>query len=85
MIVAKGHVDKAMVGKGGHGRDSCRLLSASLRAAGHEKACIFAPEVTLRPLFAGLVPESPPLGREVAVSSGNTKKESVVSFQVSGV
>ena len=74
-----------MVGKGGHGGEGSRLLSASLRATRDEQACVFTPEVALGPLFAGLVPESPPLSREVAVASGNTEEEGIVFFQIGGV
>ena len=84
-LVAERHVDYAMMGERGHGCHCGGLLSASLGGGANEEASVLAPEATGLPLLASVVPEGPPLGREVAVASGNAHKEGIVLLEDGGV
>lgn len=56
-----------------------------MSAGRHKETGVFAPETTGLPLLAGVVPEGPPLGREVAVAGGDTHKEGIVLLEDGGV
>jgi len=84
-LVAERNVDDAVVGKGAHGSERSALLSTALGAGRHKQASVLAPEATSLPLLAGVVPEGPPLGGEVAVAGGDTHKEGIVLLKDGGV
>lgn len=68
--------------------DTIGIISSSvpaLSAGRHKEAGVFAPEATGLPLLAGVVPEGPPLGREVSVAGGDTHEESIVLLEDRGV
>lgn len=62
-----------------------RLLTTTGGARGDEKSSIFAPVCASAPLLSGGIPEGLPLGREVAITSGNTEKEGIVFLEGSGI
>lgn len=80
-LVAERDVNNAVVGECAHGGDSSALLSTTLGSGADEQAGVLAPVATSLPLTAGLVPESPPLGGEVAVAGRDTEKEGVVLLE----
>ena len=82
--VTQRYIDYAMMGKGTHCRDGSALLSSSLRSGGNEQATVFTPVPTREPHLAGRIPEGFPLGGEVAVTSRNTHKESIVFLELFG-
>lgn len=84
-LVAQRHVDDAVVSQGAHGRDGRALLPAALRRRADEQARVLAPEAARLPLLARVVPEGPPLRREVAVARGDSHQEGVVLLQGRGV
>lgn len=66
-----------MVGKGAHGSKAGALLATTLGAGGNEETGVLAPEASLLPLLASLVPEGLELGGEVAVTCGDTEEDTV--------
>lgn len=84
-LVAQWHVNDTVVSKSAHGSKSSALLSTSLGTSRHEKARVLAPEAAGLPLLAGVIPEGPPLRREVAVAGGNAHKEGIVLLEDRGV
>ena len=80
-LVAERHVDDAVVGEGAHGRDSGALLSTALGRGADEQTCVLAPEAAGLPLLASVVPEGPPLGREVTVAGRDAHQEGVVLLE----
>ena len=58
------------------------LLSSSLRGGADEDTNIFAVKAAGLPLLASLVPESFPLGGEVAVTGWNAKEEGVIFLEL---
>lgn len=78
VLVAKGHIDDAHMGQGGHGGDGSALLSASRRSRRHKETSILAVEATRCPLFTASIPECLPLCREVAISRGDAEEEGIV-------
>ena len=84
-LVAERHVDDSVVSEGAHGGDGGALLSTALSGSADEEASVLAPEAAGLPLLAGVVPEGPPLGGEVAVAGGNAHEEGVVLLEGRGV
>lgn len=85
LVEAEGHVDDAVVGQGGHGRDGGGLLAAALGGGADEEAGELAVVAAGGPLLAGLVPEGLPLGGEVAEAGGDPDQEGVVLGEGGGV
>lgn len=81
VLVAKGHVDDAVVGECGQGRQGGGLLAAAQAARADEEAGHLAVVAARLPLAARLVPEGLPLRREVAVPRGDADEEAVVPGQ----
>lgn len=77
-LVAKRNIDDAVVSESAHGSNSSAFLSSSLSPGAHENSCILAPISATLPLLTSAVPESSPLGWEVAVTSRNPHEESIV-------
>lgn len=77
-LVAKRNIDDAVVGEGAHGSKSSAFLSSPLSPGAHKNSSILAPISTTLPLLPGAVPESSPLGWEVAVTSRNPNEESII-------
>jgi hypothetical protein len=65
-LVSKGNVDETVVHERAHASNSSGLLSAAEGTGGDENTGVLAPEATLLPLLAGLVPEGLELCGEVA-------------------
>jgi hypothetical protein len=84
-LVAERHVDDAVVSKSAHGSNSSALLSTALGRGADEQTRVLAPEAAGLPLLAGVVPEGPPLGGEVAVAGGDAHQEGVVLLEGRGV
>jgi hypothetical protein len=84
-LVAERHVDDSVVGESAHGGHSSALLSTALGRGADEEAGVLAPEAAGLPLLAGVVPEGPPLGGEVAVAGGDAHQEGVVLLEGRGV
>lgn len=80
-LVAERHVDHAVVGQRGHGRKHGALLTTAHGGSGDEDTSVLAPVRTRLPLAAGLVPESLPLRREVAVARRDTEEVGIVLLQ----
>ena len=80
--ITQGYIDDAMVGKCTHCRDGSALLPAPLRSRGNEQTTVFTPVTTSEPHLASGIPECFPLGGEIAVTSGNTHKESIVFLEL---
>jgi hypothetical protein len=57
LAITERHIDDAVVGQGGHGREGGRLLAATGGACRDEDAGQLSPEATSSPLLASLVPE----------------------------
>lgn len=83
-LVAKRDIDHAVVSKRAHGGDAGRLLTSTEGSGGDEKASVLAPEATLLPLAAGAIEECLPLGREIAVASGDPEENTVVLCKLLG-
>lgn len=79
--VAERHIDDAVVGEGAHGRNGSRLLATAETSSGDEETGRLAVETAGGPEPTGLVPEGPPLGREVAVSGGDAEEEAIVLLE----
>lgn len=84
-LVSERDVDETVVHKRAHAGDSGSLLAATEGTSRNEDTGVFAPERTLLPLLAGLVPEGLELCGEVAVAGGNTEEDSVEFFENGGV
>jgi hypothetical protein len=84
-LVAERHVDDSVVGERAHGGDGGALLATALGRGADEQARVLAPEAAGLPLLAGVVPEGPPLGGEVAVAGGDAHQEGVVLLEGRGV
>lgn len=82
--VTQRHVDHAVVREGAHGRQRRALLPAALRGRRDEEADVLAVEAARLPLLARLVPEGPPLGREVAEAGRDAEEEGVVFLELVG-
>ena len=73
-----------MVRKSAHSRQRRALLPSSLGGRADEDTDILAVISASLPLLAGLVPESLPLGREVAVTGRDAEEEGVVLGELVG-
>lgn len=82
--VTQRHVDHSVVGESAHGRQRRALLSATLGGRRDEEADVLAVESASLPLLAGLVPEGPPLGGEVAEAGWDTKEKGIVFLELIG-
>ncbi len=79
--VTQWYIDDAMMGKGTHCRNGSAFLSSTLRSGGNEQTTVFTPITTSEPHLASGIPEGFPLGGEIAVTSWNTHKESIVFLE----
>ena len=70
-----------MMGQSAHSRKGSALLSTAHAAGRHEQAGVLAVKAAGLPLLPGAVPESLPLGGEVAVPRWDAEEEGVVTFQ----
>lgn len=77
-LVPKRHVDQAVVSQRAQACNRRALLATAKRSGRDEQPRILAPVGTRLPLAASLIPESLPLGWEVAITGGDTKEEPVV-------
>jgi hypothetical protein len=84
-LVSEGHVDESVVDKRAHAGNGRGFLAATEGACGNEDAGVFAPEGTLLPLLARLVPEGLELCGEVAVACGDAEEDAVEFFEDGGV
>jgi hypothetical protein len=84
-LVTKRNVDEAVVRQGRHASDSSALLSATQGTGGNEHSSVLAPEASLSPLLASLVPEGLELRWEVSVTGGDTEQDAVKGFELGGV
>lgn len=84
VLVTQGHVDDTMVGKSGNGVEGSHLLTTTGGASGDKEASVLAVKSALGPETSSRVPESLPLSREVAVTGGDSKEETVVLSQGAG-
>ena len=78
MFVAQRHKDHAMVNQCRYGAKYRCLLSSAGSPGGDEYPHELAMEGVTPPELTSPVPEGFPLGREIAVSRRNTKKETIV-------
>jgi len=83
--VSQRNVDESMMGKSRHSSNSGRLLAATQKCSRNEQAGVLAPEASLYPLLASLIPESLELGREVSIASRNTKRDTIKALEVARV
>lgn len=84
-LVTERNVDDTVVRKSAHSGQGSALLATTLGGSGDEQTGVLTPVGTGLPLAAGLVPEGLPLGREVAVTGGDTEEEGVVLLEGLGV
>ena len=78
------HIDDTMMSQSRHSGNRCALLSATYGPGGDEETSVLPVKASRLPLLASLVPESLPLGREIAITSWDTKKECVIVFELIG-
>lgn len=83
VLVAQRNVGDAVVSQGAHGSKGSGLLTTTESAGGDEQTSVLAEVAAGSPDLARLVPEGLPLGREVAVTSGDTEQESIVLQELS--
>ena len=81
MLVTQWNVYDTMMGKSAHRGDNSAFLASTWGTGRNEDASEFASVGACRPLLTGMVPESFPLGREVAVTSRDAEKEGIVLFE----
>ena len=74
-----------MMRHGAHRRNCRALLSSAHCSRAYENAGVFTPVTAAGPLSAGLVPESLPLGGEVAVAGWDAEQEGVIFLESGGV
>jgi hypothetical protein len=84
-LVSEWYVDEAVMCEGAHAGNGSALLSTTEGSGADEHAGVFAPERTLCPLLASLIPECLELGWEVSVTGGDTEKNAVEGFEIGGV
>lgn len=84
VLVTQGHVDDTVVGKSGNGVEGSHLLATAGGTSRDKETSVLAVEGTLGPETASRVPESLPLSREVTVTGGNSKEETIVLSQGAG-
>ena len=77
--ITQGHIDDPVMGQGGHTRDGGGFLPSAQGGCADEKAGHLAIEAPTRPQPASLVPESLPLGGEIAVTGRDTKEEGLTT------
>ena len=85
LLVSQWHINDAMMGEGGHGCNGSGLLSATLRSIGDEDSCQLVIVSSFLPLTSSAVPERLPLGRKVAIASGNSNQEAVLLLKDSRI
>lgn len=81
VLVSERNIDDSVVGEGRDRVESSDFLPTTLSTGRNEDTGIFSREITRSPETTGRVDERFPLGREVSVTSGDTKEKSIVRFQ----